>query len=58
MISFFIGKEERCLAVVGQGVEVGRNGSRIDVDFVHEAGVAGIIGLSIDDGLDARQAGR
>ena len=49
---FFIGKEERRLAVVGQGVEGCRNGCRIDVDFIHEADVAGVIGFSVDDGLD------
>ena len=49
---FFIGKEERRLAVVSQGIESCRNGCRVDVDFIHEADVAGVIGLSVDDGLD------
>ena len=48
-----VGKEERCLAVVGQSVEAGRDSFGVDMGFVHEARVAGIIGLAVDDGLDA-----
>ena len=48
-----VSKEERRLAVVGQGIEAGRDGFGVDMGFVHEARVAGIIGLAVDDGLDA-----
>ena len=48
-----IGKEERRLAVVGQRIEGSCDGFRIDMGFVHEAHIAGIISLAVDDSLDA-----